>query len=126
MSFFPFTLHRATTLLRLHWLLRKKQTCSSFSPIPGRLLYVAASCLPYHISGYTSRTHELLCTLRADGGDVRVVTRTGYPWDRRDSLCLPEAEATVIDDVTYTHSHTPRNNRFTAVYAAQASVVLEA
>jgi glycosyltransferase involved in cell wall biosynthesis len=113
------------TLFCLRRLLRTKRTAPAFSPVSGSLLYVAASCLPYHISGYTSRTHELLRALRAGGGDVRAVSRTGYPWDRRDSLRLPEGENTVIDNVDYTHTRTPRNNRFTAVYAAQAATVLE-
>lgn len=113
------------TLFRLRWLLRTKRTAPVFSPVSGRLLYVAASCLPYHISGYTSRTHELLRALQANGGDLRVVTRTGYPWDRRDSLCLPEGESTTNDGVIYAHMPAPRNNRLTAIYAAQAATVLE-
>lgn len=125
MLFSPFALHRAATLFHLRYLLRTKRSAPAFSPVAGRLLYAAASCLPYHISGYTSRTHELLCALRAGGGDVRVITRTGYPWDRRDSLCLPEEEHTIIDDVDYAHARAPRNNRFTAIYVAQAAAVLE-
>lgn len=109
----------------LRRLLRTKRSAPAFSPVSGRLLYVAASCLPYHISGYTARTHELLCALQAGGGDMRAVTRTGYPWDRRDSLCLPEGENTIIDTVGYAHARAPRNDRFTAVYAAQAAAVFE-
>lgn len=119
--------HRSLTLRCLNRRLNgEAEAQAHYRPVPSRLLDVAASCLPYHISGYTSRTHELLCALRTEGKDVHVVTRTGYPWDRRDSLSLPEAETTVIDGVTYAHSRTPRNNRFTAIYAAQASAVLEA
>lgn len=125
-SFFS-QIHHNLTLRYLKTLLCKDgKGHVRFSPIPGRLLYVAASCLPYHISGYTSRTHELLSALRNEGRDVHVVTRTGYPWDRRDSLSLPEVEKTLVDGVAYTHSRTPRNNRFTALYAAQASAMLEA
>lgn len=125
MSFFPLALHRIATVWRLRWLLGSARPNPAYAPAPGRILYVAASCLPYHVSGYTSRTHELLCALKEGGADLRVITRTGYPWDRRDSLCLPEAEYTLRDGVRYVHARTPRNNRFTAIYAAQAATVLE-
>lgn len=125
MPFLPLALHRIATIWRLRGLLGNARPAPSYSPVPGRILYVAASCLPYHVSGYTSRTHELLCALKEDGADLRVITRTGYPWDRRDSLCLPEAEYTLRDGIRYVHARTPRNNRLTAIYAAQAATVLE-
>lgn len=122
----PFSrLHSCLTVRLLQLLLHRAKPERPATPMPERILYVAASCLPYHISGYTSRTHELLCALKEGGADLRVVTRTGYPWDRRDSLCLPETESTLRDGIRYVHARTPRNNRFTAIYAAQATTVLE-
>lgn len=122
----PFSqLHSCLTKSLPQWLLHRAKPGRPVTPVPGRILYVAASCLPYHVSGYTSRTHELLCALKEDGADLRVITRTGYPWDRRDSLCLPEAEYTLRDGIRYVHARTPRNNRLTAIYAAQAATVLE-
>ena len=122
----PFSrLHSCLTVRLLQLLLHRAKPERPATPVPERILYVAASCLPYHISGYTSRTHELLCALKEGGADLRVVTRTGYPWDRRDSLCLPETESTLRDGICYVHARTPRNNRFTAIYAAQAATVLE-
>lgn len=118
-------LHSSLTVRLLQLLLHRAKPARPATPTPGRILYVAASCLPYHVSGYTSRTHELLCALKEGGADLRVVTRTGYPWDRRDSLCLPEAECTRRDGICYVHTRAPRNNRFTAIYAAQAAAVLE-
>lgn len=118
-------LHSALTLRLLESLLRKAERRFAFTPVSGRILYVAASCLPYHVSGYTSRTQALLAALAKAGADVRAVTRTGYPWDRKDSLCLPNSETTLVGDVCYEHARQPRNNRFTAVYAAQAAAVLE-
>ncbi len=118
-------LHRGLTLRLLRLLLNRTKTGCTAAPAPGRILYVAASCRPYHITGYTSRTHELLRALKESGADLRVVTRTGYPWDRRDRLCPPETEKTQLDGIAYNHFHNPGNNRFTAVYAAQASKVLE-
>lgn len=122
----PFSrLHSCLTVRLLQLLLHRAKPERPATPVPGRILYVAASCLPYHVSGYTSRTHELLCALKEGGADLRVVTRTGYPWDRRDSLCLPETESTLRDGICYIHARTPRNNRFTAIYAAQAATMLE-
>ncbi len=95
-----------------------------YNPVPSRLLYVAASCLPYHISGYTTRTHEILSALKAFGTDLRVLTRAGYPWDRIDRLSEPVRESTLVDAVLYEHERQPCNNCFTAVYAARAAKII--
>lgn len=122
----PFSaLHCGLTVRILHSLLRRAGGSGTGAVVSGRLMYVAASCLPYHISGYTSRTQALLCALQDAGGDVRAVTRTGYPWDRQDSLARPETTMTHVGEMTYTHFRSPRNNRFTALYAMQAAAVLE-
>ena len=121
-------LHRQLSLQLLSGALRKphkKRETVPYQPRSARLLYVAASCLPYHISGYTARTHELLCALHAAGADLRVLTRCGYPWDRRDSLFLPQTDTTDRDGIWYHHSATPRNNRFIAIYAQEAASVIE-
>ena len=51
---------------------------SGFTPESNNFLYVAASCLPYHISGYTSRTHEILKALKNQFRNLNlfVLTRT--------------------------------------------------
>lgn len=122
----PFSVvHCGLTVYILRSLVRRAGRSSVHTTVPGRLLYVAASCLPYHVSGYTSRTQALLCALRDAGGDVQAVTRTGYPWDRRDSLARPDDTITLVGEMNYEHFRKPRNNRFTAVYAAQAASVLE-
>lgn len=125
MSFLPLALHRIMTVWRLRRILKFSRPDPAYASVPGRLLYVAASCLPYHVSGYTSRTQELLCALKSNRVDLRVATRTGYPWDRRDSLCLPDGESTYLEGVTYVHAPVPRNNKFTAIYADQAAKILE-
>lgn len=74
---------------------------AEYPVVPGRILYVATSSLPYHVSGYTLRTHGLLGALMMQGVDIRCVTRPGYPADRSDSK---EADCTgvrVIDGITY-------------------------
>ncbi len=79
----------------------------SYEPIAGSLLYVAASCLPYHNSGYTNRTHELNVALKATSGKVTIVTRPGYPWDRPDREGLPSGLSTAYEGLEYRHIRTP-------------------
>lgn len=117
-------MHRSLTLRCLNHLLRHKNLQPQYQAVPHSLLYVAASCLPCHISGYTTRTHEIVCALKSSGADVRVLTRPGYPWDRSDALHLPDIEFTTVDGVAYEHARHPSNRRFTALFAAQAAQVI--
>lgn len=86
---------------------RPARSNEQYDPVPGSLLYVAASALPYHISGYTTRTHEVICALRSEGAKVKVLTRLGYPWDRKDRVQDAAGETTLIDDVLYMHEREP-------------------
>ncbi len=95
-----------------------------YEPQPGNLLYVAASVLPYHTSGYTIRTHEVVCALNKAGERVHVLTRPGYPWDRKDRLCDPVSEETTVGDMCYRHAQAPANNRPVLQYALQAARVV--
>lgn len=69
----------------------------AYEPRPRSLLYCAASALPWHTSGYTTRTQALLQALaahRAGEGTEQAITltaltRAGYPWDRSDSTDAP-------------------------------------
>lgn len=118
-------LHRSLTLRCLNRGLNGEADAhAQYRPAPSRLLYVAASCLPYHISGYTTRTQEILSALQAAGTDLRILTRTGYPWDRADRLSEPRQESSLVGRVFYEHERQPRNNCFTAVYAARAAKVI--
>lgn len=122
MYIFLEKLHRRGTLYCLNRLLTDAEyPHAGYQPEPSRLLYVAASCLPHHISGYTTRTHEILSALKASGTDLRVLTRTGYPWDRTDRLGEPQRESTLVDAILYEHERQPRNRCFTAIYAARAA-----
>ena len=51
-----------------------------------RILYAAASGLPYHITGYTLRTHAILKAIERRGWQPFCVTRLGYPNDRADAM----------------------------------------
>lgn len=68
---------------------------------PKCILYVASSSQPYHTTGYTTRTHHLLESLKAQGWVVHCVTRPGYPNDRPDSRNLDAPVLNIIDGVPY-------------------------
>lgn len=93
----------------------------SYKPTDGALLYVAASCLPCHNSGYTNRTHELNLALKAAGGKVTIVTRPGYPWDRPDRTSLPNRLSTHNEGLDYLHIRTPTLAAPLDEYFAQAA-----
>lgn len=69
--------------------------------VPGSVLYVAASSMPYHISGYTTRTHSVLQSIQAQGWVVHCVTRPGYPEDRTDSLVESRVGLQRLDGIVY-------------------------
>lgn len=76
-----------------------------------RVMYVAASVLPYHTSGYTVRTHALVKALKQCGIDVVTSTRPGYPWDREDRQTEPSSDSSLHESVTYQHSKCSLNQR---------------
>ncbi len=104
--------------------LLKPRAGLSYTPEPASMLYVAASSLPYHTSGYTTRTHEVICALHSVGRTVHVLTRPGYPWDRKDRDCDADRETTVVGDVSYRHLRQPSNTRPALQYAVQAAPVV--
>jgi glycosyltransferase involved in cell wall biosynthesis len=95
-----------------------------YEPVANSLLYVPASSLPYHISGYTTRTQAVLCALRDAGADVHALTRPGYPWDRKDRVDQPQGLETVVAGIAYAHARQPANNRHLLQFAVQASRVI--
>jgi hypothetical protein len=82
----------------------------AYEPRPRSLLYCAASALPWHTSGYTTRTQALLQAPRmaAQGGTLTALTRAGYPWDRSDSTA-PEDMASITTGSTGTMCAIPRS-----------------
>ncbi len=71
------------------------------------MLYVAASALPYHTSGYTIRTQELVRSLLKSGLKVSVLTKPGYPWDRADRRGEPQGQRSVVEQIEYLHLPQP-------------------
>ena len=147
-----FTFHKLNKLVKQK---TNRVALGNFLPKKENFLYVPASCLPYHISGYTNRTHEILKALTNAIGDISrtniettnsyenvssnttnhkfldgkifVLTRTGYPWDRKDSLVYPDAgkDYNILDGIRYDHLKTPKNSKLTALYAEEASLEFE-
>ena len=147
-----FTFHKLNKLVKQK---TNRDVLRNFLPKEENFLYVPASCLPYHISGYTNRTHEILKALTNAIGDISrtniettnsyenvssntanhkfldvkifVLTRTGYPWDRKDSLVYPDAgkDYNILDGIRYDHLKTPKNSKLTALYAEEASLEFE-
>lgn len=117
-------LNRLVTYHALQWRLRQRAHQPKYAPDPASMLYVAASALPYHISGYTTRTHEVIRALGAAGARVHVLTRPGYPWDRKDRQQDAGGDETTVDDVRYLHANHPLNNRPVLHYALQAARVV--
>ncbi|USR41526.1 glycosyltransferase family 4 protein [Ectopseudomonas hydrolytica] len=74
---------------------------SDYVADPHCVLYVASSSRPYHTTGYTTRTHHLLESLRVQGWAVHCVTRPGYPADRPDSRNTNAPALNIIDGVPY-------------------------
>jgi glycosyltransferase involved in cell wall biosynthesis len=68
------------------------------APVENRIAYVSYSSLPYHSTGYANRTHFLAQGLRAQGLDLQVISRPGYPWDEPASaLETPAPEGGCVE-----------------------------
>jgi glycosyltransferase involved in cell wall biosynthesis len=114
---------RWATVQALEHKVRQRAAAKLFAPEPGSMLYVAASALPYHTSGYTIRTHELIQALAVEG-KVYALTRPGYPTDRKDRLRDVAGDETCVGAVHYLHVPAPANNRPVLLYALQAASVI--
>lgn len=84
---------------------------------PQALLYVAASSLPWHQTGYTLRTHAIASAMAQRGRKVRVLTRPGYPWDRFDLARFPDEEQSCLDTIVYRHLRSPAASLPLDIYA---------
>lgn len=95
-----------------------------YKPAPRRVMYNAHQSLPFHTSGYATRTQGLVHALRALEWNVQVVTRAGYPLDTRHK---PELPANTIDSVPYLHDMRPDMGQWDAPldrYIDQAAAYL--
>lgn len=88
-------------LLSNDFILPERSRRAAYRPELRRVLYVAASALPHHISGYTLRTQALVAALRVGGWDVVCATRPGYPQDRADVCALTPGGECQVEGVHY-------------------------
>lgn len=70
------------------------------------IMYVAHQTIPYHSSGYATRTQGLVSHLVSDGWPIEVYARLGYPADTR--LAPATAKKHKQDGVTYHFSASKR------------------
>lgn len=96
-----------------------------FQPMPDSSLYVSASALPFHTTGYTVRTHALVSAIADAGWHVNATLRPGYPADR--GLEVPGGTRShLLEDISYRHLSGPHLYRSGLdQFVAQASGALE-
>lgn len=75
------------------------------------IVYVASSSMPYHVSGYTTRTHSILTALKNQGWMVTCVTRPGYPEDRDDCIVNKVHNSVTVDGIEYISLAGPHRRR---------------
>ena len=97
-----------------------------YIPNAQSLLYVAASTLPYHTTGYTTRTHALARALSKAGIQLTVMTRPGYPWDRNDRKGTPTEQHTIVDNIDYRHVRYPSQDLPLDLYLQEAAKAIAA
>ncbi|MCP5156285.1 MAG: glycosyltransferase [Ectothiorhodospiraceae bacterium] len=97
---------------------------------PGRILHLLENSLPHRHSGYTIRSHYILCQQRACGLDPVALTRAGFPWDMGATAV---AGSDTVDGIDYhriefpgqgDYNHHPLD-RWLATYAEGAARVAE-
>ncbi|WP_281965238.1 glycosyltransferase [Serinicoccus marinus] len=78
-----------------------------------RVLYCVHSTPAYNSNGYSTRTRGVASALSANGAEIRVVARAGYPWDTRTDRTAPARERSVteLDGVEYVHLTGPHEGR---------------
>ena len=91
---------------QLDWLSKGFDTNSSletarYKPVKGRIMYTLHNSLPFNTGGYATRSHGIAVGLKNLGWDVHVVTRMGYPHDRRGIDTSNFESEETIDGVTY-------------------------
>ena len=91
------------------WLPKSPATLPS--TIKGRIAYVAASSLPYSVTGYTTRTRGVVQGYHSLGFDVHVLTKLGFPLNINKSLTsrdVPETE--LVDGIPHYRLVEPETN----------------
>lgn len=123
-------LRRADEIRSLHRLQQQlpgwtERARPAYAPRAGSMLYVSATCLPYHVSGYSTRSHELLQALTEAGLEVHALTRPGYPWDRQDRLAEASGPLTQRGAVQYRHLRQPAGGLPLESYLREAAEAIK-
>ena len=58
---------------------------------PNRVMYCVHQSPVFNSNGYSTRTRGVANGLKAAGGDVVVVARSGYPWDSQSDVAKPKS-----------------------------------
>ena len=78
----------------------KKTNAERLLPVNGCICYVLHNSLPYSSGGYATRSHNVALSLNKKGYDIKVLTRTGFPLDVKDSK-IDEINDSTIDGIKY-------------------------
>lgn len=72
---------------------------------PDRIMYCVHQSPVYNSNGYSTRTRGVANGMKAAGGDVVVVARSGYPWDSKADVAKPKVmrAESMLDDIQYVH-----------------------
>ena len=72
---------------------------------PNRVMYCVHQSPVFNSNGYSTRTRGVANGLKAAGGDVVVVARSGYPWDSQSDVAKPKSmrHQSQLDEVQYIH-----------------------
>ncbi|MFL0576517.1 glycosyltransferase family 4 protein [Brevibacterium luteolum] len=74
----------------------------SYDPRNDHILYAIHNSLPFHATGYATRSHGILSALKQLGWNVEAVTRLGYPYDLPGNALMKEVPVSDrIDGVVY-------------------------
>jgi glycosyltransferase involved in cell wall biosynthesis len=83
----------------------------AYATTHGPIAYIAASSLPFHVTGYTLRTQAILHSWQRLGRNAICLTRPGYPDDRTEPRQPRGGEEHVVDGVHYRSINGPHRRK---------------
>lgn len=87
--------------------LSPRQPNAGYAAERDRIMYCAHSTGHFNSNGYSTRTGGVVAGLKANGEDVLVVARPGYPWDSRVDVEVTSKERFERDISGVTHIFNP-------------------
>jgi glycosyltransferase involved in cell wall biosynthesis/SAM-dependent methyltransferase len=106
----------------------KSHGVQPIEPVAGRICYVLHNTLPYTSGGYATRSHGIATGLKAQGWDVVVLSRPGYPADLKpegSTDTIPPVDT--VDDIPYVRTLSPRRRPglSSRAYVLESAAALE-